>query len=193
MDRLKSLSDDVSSQIEMEHTPSQYVPDVDMMSSEVSESVSEKNSTVDRKKLSYYYTELLCANFFKFLLMIKMIHWQTDSYAIHKTTDELYDRFNELMDELVETLQGEFLSVTNNVLGKVIINDDCNIIIKDQTNNGKPDNFLALLSGVQNFLSKNFEENLKSILPSSDLSSIFNIRDEMLGEIQKARYLVTLK
>lgn len=175
------------------------------MSTAVGEVIPESNLTLQTNsvevnkdiltndKLSYYYTELLCANFFTFLLRIKMIHWQTESYAIHKTTDDLYNRFNELLDELVETLQGEILSSTNNLIGKVVIRDDCNINIKDQLNSSKPDAFLDLLNKVRNFLSNVFENKLKEILPQSNLSSILNIRDEMLGEIQKAVYLVTFK
>ena len=42
--------------------------------------------------------------FLEMLLMVKLFHWKTTSYATHKATDELYDKLNENIDSFIEIL-----------------------------------------------------------------------------------------
>lgn len=46
--------------------------------------------------------------FFEFQNNIKLFHFQTESYAAHKSSDDLYSKFQELYDEFLEVYQGEF-------------------------------------------------------------------------------------
>ena len=39
---------------------------------------------------------------FQYQLLLKLYHWQTVSFARHKAADELYDRFTDFLDQLVE-------------------------------------------------------------------------------------------
>ena len=45
--------------------------------------------------------------FLEMLLMVKLYHWKTTSYATHKATDELYESLNGRVDEFVETMFGK--------------------------------------------------------------------------------------
>jgi len=45
--------------------------------------------------------------FFEMLLMVKLFHWKTSSYAIHKATDNLYKKLNANMDSFIEVLLGK--------------------------------------------------------------------------------------
>ena len=45
--------------------------------------------------------------FFEMLLMVKLFHWKTHSFARHKATDELYDSLNDHMDKFVEIMLGK--------------------------------------------------------------------------------------
>jgi hypothetical protein len=45
--------------------------------------------------------------FLETLIMIKLYHWKTYSYASHKATDQLYARLNENMDRFMEILFGK--------------------------------------------------------------------------------------
>jgi hypothetical protein len=163
------------------------------------------NITETPEDLIVFYTTLICSNLFTFLFMIKMIHWQTRSFAIHKSTDKLYEKINELMDDLVETIQGELLAKYESrnlddkqnyksYIGKVVIGD-CKIDVTDQTEkNSRVENYLNLLQRFESFLVKQFKtELIEKVLSGNDNSAIYNIRDEMVSALQKARYLSTLE
>jgi DNA-binding ferritin-like protein len=45
--------------------------------------------------------------FFEILLMIKLYHWKTHSYATHRATDELYSSLNKNMDKFIEVILGK--------------------------------------------------------------------------------------
>ena len=45
--------------------------------------------------------------FLEMLLMVKLYHWKTTSYATHKATDELYTKMNANIDDFVEVLLGK--------------------------------------------------------------------------------------
>ena len=45
--------------------------------------------------------------FFEMIMMVKLFHWKTHSYATHKATDELYESLNEHIDEFIEVLLGK--------------------------------------------------------------------------------------
>ena len=45
--------------------------------------------------------------FFEMLLMVKLFHWKTSSYATHKATDDLYTKLNANMDSFIEVLLGK--------------------------------------------------------------------------------------
>jgi DNA-binding ferritin-like protein len=47
--------------------------------------------------------------FFEMLLMIKLFHWKTFNYALHKASDEIYEKINEHMDRFrfMEVLLGK--------------------------------------------------------------------------------------
>ena len=45
--------------------------------------------------------------FFEILLMVKLYHWKTTSYATHKATDELYTKLNGNIDSFIEVLLGK--------------------------------------------------------------------------------------
>jgi DNA-binding ferritin-like protein len=45
--------------------------------------------------------------FLEMLLMVKLFHWKTTSYATHKATDELYTKLNANIDSFIEILLGK--------------------------------------------------------------------------------------
>ena len=42
--------------------------------------------------------------FLEMLMMVKLFHWKTHSYATHKATDDLYDSLNDNIDKFIEFL-----------------------------------------------------------------------------------------
>jgi DNA-binding ferritin-like protein len=57
-----------------------------------------KHST-GSSSLSAFQKEI-AVTFLEMLMMVKLFHWKTHSYATHKATDGLYDDLNEHIDKL---------------------------------------------------------------------------------------------
>jgi len=171
---------------------------------DISMSLSTKN--IDPKTIKDFYTTMLCANFFKYILSVKMIHWQTNKFSVHETTDQFSTQIENLMDDLVETIQGEILEqyaskndeqfYKNNMDDeyntlKVNIDENCSIQLKNQFMIATEDGFITLLKKFQEFLTGAFVNiELVKIFPDikenqSSYSSILTIRDELVKTIQK--------
>ena len=104
---------------------------------------------------------------------LKFFHWQTTSYARHKAYGKTYDTFTELMDTFVEVLMGKYGRVPALPMKVYNRNEkDCMTFI---------DESIAILLGLSTILS-----------PTND-TDLLNIRDEMVSEFNKLKYLLTLK
>ena len=117
--------------------------------------------------------------FFEFLLMVKMFHWNTHSFSTHKATDEIYSSLNENMDKFMEVLLGKS--------GKRInIENGRNIKLEVLFSNGE------LKQRIESF--KKYLVQLDHYLTSQNMtnSDLLNIRDEILGDMNKFLYLLTL-
>jgi len=117
--------------------------------------------------------------FMEILMMVKLYHWKTHSYAQHKATDDFYGSLNDHMDEFIEVLMGK----TNS---RIDLMKHKTIKLMDLTN---MDQFKAKLEDFKTYLV-NLEQTpfIKSML-NTDL---LNIRDEILGDVNKLLYLLTL-
>ncbi len=71
---------------------------------------SKKNTTRKNKgsqsSLAAFQKEITVV-FLEMLLMVKLFHWKTTSYATHKATDELYTKLNGNIDSFIEVLLGK--------------------------------------------------------------------------------------
>jgi len=112
--------------------------------------------------------------FFQFQMATKMFHWQTLSYANHKTTDKLFEKLGDLSDSFLEKYFGVF--------GRPALRINSSVIVENMSK-GK---YLKLLSEVDKYLRGPVD---KMISGNSELK---NIRDEILAEIDQAKYMFTL-
>jgi len=118
--------------------------------------------------------------FFEILLMVKLFHWKTYSYATHKATDKLYAKLNEDIDSFIEVLLGK-TGVRIDLTGKK------NIRLIDLTS---PESLKREIEAFKGYLvSLNSNKAMKS-MSNSDL---FNIRDTILGDMNQFLYLLTFK
>ena len=64
--------------------------------------IQKKNRTLRKKYSSTNsisnFEEQITVYFLEMLMMIKLFHWKTHSYATHKATDELYSKLNSNID-----------------------------------------------------------------------------------------------
>ena len=74
----------------------------------MNKNVNLKTNYKVSKKLNRKNTKLdLITIFLNLLNNVKIYHWKTRSYAVHKATDELYEKLNEQIDQFVEVLLGK--------------------------------------------------------------------------------------
>ena len=118
--------------------------------------------------------------FLQVLLMIKLYHWKTYSYATHKATDDLYAKINEHMDRFVEILLGKTEKRTDfmNVKSIKLIDLDSPDKLKV-----KIDNFKGYLVNLNNNKAMKLMGNM----------DLLTVRDEILGDLNQFLYLLTFK
>ena len=117
--------------------------------------------------------------FLTMLNTIKMYHWQTFSYPQHKATDDLYASIGDLTDKFVEVLLGKSHS-------RFTLPKSFTLKVDNYTNINK------LVSQVEQY--KKMLVNIESYLPRGmSNTDLLNIRDELLGDLNKFLYLLTLK
>jgi len=113
------------------------------------------------------------------LMTVKLYHWNTISYASHKATDDLYTGLNTFIDQFVEILLGK------NNKGKNIILDTKSLLLKSFKDNK------SFEKEIEEY--KKYMMNLSEKFNQKENSDLLNIRDEILSELNKISYLLTLK
>jgi hypothetical protein len=108
---------------------------------------------------------------------IKVYHWQTHSYSKHKATDMVLEKLDELIDKYVEVYMGKYgrpkLTSRNNTF---------------KLQNLSESSIVKFVKACINYLVKSLPKEL--VQTDTDL---FNIRDEMLGNLDQLLYLFTLR
>jgi hypothetical protein len=118
--------------------------------------------------------------FFEMLLMVKLFHWKTYSYATHKATDELYSKLNDDIDKFIEILLGKTGSRIDLMGHKSISLIDLN----------SPDQLKSKIESFKSYLVGLTNNKGLSSMTNTDL---LNIRDEILGDMNQFLYLLTFK
>ncbi len=104
---------------------------------------------------------------------LRFFHWQTKSYARHQAYGGTYGAMDGLIDNFVEVLMGKYGRVPAVPFKLYNRNEKDIMSFIDET-------ILYLL-------------NLDNVLNAQTDTDLLNIRDEMLAEFNKLRYLITLK
>ncbi len=117
--------------------------------------------------------------FMEILMMVKLYHWKTHSYAQHKATDDFYGSLNDHMDEFIEVLMGKTNSRIDLMKHKTIKLIDLTNMVQ----------FKGKLTEFKSYLS-NLEQT--PFIKSMSNTDLLNIRDEILGDVNKLLYLLTL-
>ena len=143
-------------------------------------SFSRKNKgSITGSSLSAFQKQIT-VTFLEMLMMVKLFHWKTHSYATHKATDELYDSLNEHIDKFIEVLLGKTGSRIDLMSNRTISLIDLN---SQESLKSKIMSFKSILVGLDN----------NKALSSMSNSDLLNIRDEILGDLNKFLYLLTFK
>jgi len=142
-----------------------------------------KVSTTRRKRCSSSnknFKKEITITFFEMLLMVKLFHWKTHSYSIHKATDDLYSKLNDDIDKFIEILLGKTGSRIDLMGHKSISLIDLN----------SPDQLKSKIESFKSYLVGLTNNKGLSSMTNTDL---LNIRDEILGDMNQFLYLLTFK
>lgn len=108
---------------------------------------------------------------------LKVFHWQTKSYAEHKALGNLYDDLSDLIDEFVETFSGRY--------GVPAARESYKLTVTNYRDN----------ASCVEFLDKSIAymtKDVTAMLKPED-TDLLNLRDEMIGAMNKTKYLLRLK
>jgi hypothetical protein len=114
-------------------------------------------------------------NIFKMIQMeqqLRILHWQTKSYARHKAFGDTYAALGDLIDSFVEAYMGKY--------GRIKVSGPIELMNIDNDVDLLVDEYIQLLVNVSDSLEE-------------DDTDLMNIRDEILGLMKKLKYLLTLK
>uniref|UniRef100_A0A6C0KXF8 Ferritin/DPS protein domain-containing protein n=1 Tax=viral metagenome TaxID=1070528 RepID=A0A6C0KXF8_9ZZZZ len=140
--------------------------------------VNHKGKTRKNRGIPQKFEQQIVLKFIIMLNTVKLYHWKTHSYATHKATDKLYDDLNDHIDKFVETLLGKSGDRVNLTGVK-------SIPLKDYTS------VEQLKREVNDFKGYLVSLNNNPALKSMSNSDLYNIRDEILGDINQFLYLLT--
>ena len=119
--------------------------------------------------------ENIILTFVELQQQLRILHWQTKSYAKHQAYGAFYDNLDDLIDKYVEVCMGK---------------------------HGRPNfegGFTMDFEDIKSFSMQeyldDFTEFLMSLsekLTQGEDTDLLNIRDEILAEVNKLKYLLTL-
>lgn len=116
--------------------------------------------------------------FFKLQHQIRMYHWQTGVYSRHQATNGLLEALDGFVDKFMEIYQGKY--------GKIHLQDKkLQIVIEHLSDEAA----VQFIRQAIHFLREVVDQGL---LTEED-TDLLNIRDEIMGELNKTLYLFTFK
>ena len=131
--------------------------------------ISKKGNISNQKRAD------IVKHFMELLVMIKLYHWKTHSFAQHKATDQLYADLNEHIDKFVEVLLGKN-GTRVYMLEKYMRMYDLNTKAE-------------LREHVFEF--RTFLVDMNKVLDLKKDSDLLSIRDDILVDLNQFLYLLT--
>ena len=110
-------------------------------------------------------------------VQLKINHWQTKGIARHEAFGNTYNSLTDLIDEFVEISMGKY--------GRFVLDDETNNIKLINLSEMNPKDMITVCTDAL----IEFSEDLD---PKKD-TDLLNLKDEMLGLLNKLQYLLTLE
>lgn len=109
---------------------------------------------------------------------MRILHWQTNSYAEHNAFGGFYDAADDIIDRIIEATQGKYGRIMLGGIDSIQVSDYGNLKLN------------VFLLDVENFF---FTEIYNCGIDKERDSEIENIIQELRAEVDKLKYLLTLK
>ena len=116
----------------------------------------------------------LAMNFLNHQVILRLYHFQTNIYGAHKASDEYLEKFALIMDKFLEIAQG--------IYGK--------ITLKQYTLTGSSHTDVNIIKHLDGMIIL-LREKINDVLNNN--SDLINIRDELVGNVEQLKYLLTFK
>lgn len=110
-------------------------------------------------------------------VQLKINHWQTKGIARHEAFGKTYDELGGLMDEFVEIAMGKY--------GRFILDDETKNITLINLSEVNPSDMIKTCAEALIEFSGDLDDTRDT--------DLLNLRDEMLGLMNKLLYLLTLE
>jgi len=124
----------------------------------------------NRKRSAKYSPNGIVATMTEMLHIVKLHHWRTHSYSVHKATDNLHEALSEQVDSFVEKMLGSKHTRSNLTHMSLTAYNE-----------------LPALKRRMEY----YKQYLKH-MPASLGTDLLNIRDELLGSLNQFSYMLTL-
>jgi hypothetical protein len=115
----------------------------------------------------------LLANIIQMQGQLKVLHWQTESYAEHKAFEKTLNALTNRFDRIIEVYSGKYQRPKFGGVKQISFADYDNLKIE------------AFIETMDDFLTGAF-------IAEQD-SELANVRDEARADLMKLKYLLTLK
>ena len=116
----------------------------------------------------------LVSCFLRYQNQARLLHWQTKKYARHNAYGMLYDELSDGMDKFIECHMGKYGRVMAGAPIELKNIDDMSI-----------SDFMEEMS--------DFFIGMTEMYDAKTDTDLLNIRDELLGTVNKVKYLLTLE
>ena len=131
---------------------------------------NKRNKRSVKRYSSNYSVNGIVATMTEMLHSIKLHHWRTYDYSVHKATDNLHEALSEQVDSFVEKMLGSKHTRSN-------LTD-----LRMRSYNSLPE----LKRRVEHY--KRYLQGM----PASLGTDLLNIRDELLGSLNQFSYMLSL-
>ena len=109
---------------------------------------------------------------------MRILHWSTTSYAEHIAFNNFYDVTEEIIDQTIETIQGKYGRITLGGLDSIVVSDYSSLKLN------------MFIMDFETFLTT---EIFQCGIDKQKDSEIDNLIQELRSEVDKLKYLLTLK
>lgn len=112
---------------------------------------------------------------FEFRIKLHLMHLATDSFAEHQALGKMYEGLDDFIDGFAETFMGAKGS-------KDLAKGSMSISVSADGDS------MAVLDDLQSFINGELTEAI-----GPDETALLNMRDDLLGQAQATKYMLTLK
>ena len=138
------------------------------------ESQIESEGTVKTNSEQRVSLNRLCMNLLNHQIVVKLYHFQTQQYGAHKASDAYIEKYANTLDKFLEVAQG--------IYGKITLKK-YSLAGSSHTD----ENIIKHINGMIMY----WREKIDDIL--GNYTDLINIRDELVGDAEQLKYLLSFK